>query len=147
MREISVSVSDDLDFTRDGVKNKATTTVTVGLNGIWRELDLTEANEKLVRDILDEFMAAGHKPEETPVPVAGKSKFGPNPEKAAFNEEVRAWCRETGLRNSTGTGWAYQTNTSGADYIGEPLLRKYQAHLNEQAAIREQAAVRPSESR
>jgi hypothetical protein len=136
MREISISVSDDLDFTRDGVKNKATTTVTVGLNGLWRELDLTEANEKLVRDILDELMAAGHKPEEVPVSPNGKSKFGPNPEKAAFNEKVRTWCREAGLRNSSGTGWAYQTNTSGADYIGEPLLRKYQDHLHEQAAAR-----------
>jgi hypothetical protein len=135
MREISVRVSDDLDYIRDGVKNEATTQLTVGLNGIWRELDLTDVNAKLVRDLLEELMAAGHKPEEAPVP-AKSSKFGPNPEKAAFNEEVRAWVRETGLKNSTGTGWAYQTNNSLQDYIGEPLIRKYRAHLDELAAAR-----------
>ena len=129
MREISVRVSDDLDFTRDGVRNEAAVTVTVGLNGAWKELDLTRENEKMVSDILDELMAAGRDPDEQPAPPKERSKFASNPEKAAYNEKLRAWVRATGLKNSSGSGWAYQTNTSLMDYIGEPLRRKYEAHL------------------
>jgi Lsr2 protein len=133
MREISVRIFDDLDFTGDGKRNEAAVLVTVGLNGTWRELDLTEANEKYVLDILERLMAAGREPDEPPkLPEkkhGGVNKFNVDPEKLAFNERVRAWCRETGLKNSTGSGWAYQTNKTLQDYIGEPLLRKYQAYL------------------
>jgi hypothetical protein len=126
MREISVRVSDDLDYKRDGTRNDATVTLTVGLNGTWAELDLTEGNEKLVRDTLGELMAAGHEPAEKPASPVEKNLT----EAAAFNKRLRAWCRETGQRNSSGSGWAYQTNTSGMDYIGEPLARKYQEYLD-----------------
>lgn len=125
MREISVRISDDLDWTRTGARNEAAVTLAVGLDGRWTELDLTEANEKLVRDILDELMAAGHEPEEPPKPPD-------HPGRNAFFAELRQWVRETGLKNSSGTGWAYQTNTSGQDYIGNPLVRKYQAYLDGQ---------------
>lgn len=135
MREISVRIFDDLDFTREGLRNEAVVTLTVGLDGFWRELDLTEANEKMVRDTLDKLMCAGREPKESPLtPAKARGKGpGPNPEKAAFNERLRAWCRQNGVRNASGTGWAYQTNKSGQDYIGEPLIRKYRAYLDEQA--------------
>jgi hypothetical protein len=126
MKEISVRVFDDLDFHRDGIRNEACVTLSIGLNGTWCELDLTEANEKTVRDTLDQLMEAGHDPDVPPVPGA---KRGINPEVTARNERIRAWCRENGLRNSSGTGWAYQTNGKLNDYIGLPLIRKYEAHL------------------
>jgi hypothetical protein len=126
MREISVRVFDDLDYYDNKVRNEASVTLTVGLNGVWRQLDVTEANEKLVRDTLDRLMTAGSEPDEPPAPPTAR---GPNPEKIAYNERLRAWVRQEGLKNSSGTGWAYQTNTSQADYIGQPLIRKYEAHL------------------
>lgn len=129
MREITVKVFDDLDFHEDGTRNEACVTVTVGLNGVWRELDLTEANEKEVRDTLDRLMAAGHEPDETPAPPSGRAI---DPAVVARNEAIRAWCRREGLMNSSGTGYAYQTNTSLADYIGKPLIRRYEAHLRAQ---------------
>ena len=45
MREVKVLVKlyDDLDLALDGTKTVAEHTVTVGLNGVWRELDLSEA--------------------------------------------------------------------------------------------------------
>lgn len=133
MREIQVRVFDDLDFTRDGVRNDASVTLTVGLDGTWRELDLTEANEKYLRDTLGELMKAGREPDEKPTaPAKKRTVFGPDPETVAFNERLRAWVRENGLKNSSGSGWAYQTNESKADYIGEPLLRKYRAYLSDQ---------------
>ncbi len=138
MREISVRVSDDLDFARDGVRHEAAVTLSVGLNGRWAELDLTRENEKLVIDMLDELMTAGHEPDLPPVPAEKRNRFGPNPEKTAFNERLRAWVRATGLKNSSGTGWAYQTNTSQQDYIGQPLVRKYQAFLEETESKRKE---------
>lgn len=132
MREISVRIFDDLDFKENGIRNEACVTLNVGLNGVWRELDVTAANEKEIRDTLDRLMAAGHEPEVPPEPPSTRSKFGPNPEKAAYNERLREWVRETGMKNSSGSGWAYQTNVSLADYIGEPLIRKYEKHLAEQ---------------
>lgn len=126
MKEISVRAFDDLDFHECGLRNEACVTLAVGLNGTWRELDLTEGNEKLVRNALERFMAAGSEPAETPQPVK------PLAQAAARNERIRAWCRETGRRNSSGTGWAYQTNTSQADYFGLPLIREYEAYLTAQ---------------
>lgn len=126
MREISVRVSDDLDYKRDGTRNDAAVTLTVGLNGTWAELDLTEANEKLVRDTVGELMAAGHEPEDAPA----EPEENHLTEKVAFNRRLRAWCRDNGLKNSSGSGWAYQTNTTGLDYIGRPLARKYQEYLD-----------------
>jgi hypothetical protein len=135
MKEITVKAYDDLDFNRDNVRNEAAVTLIIGLNGSWRELDLTEHNEKLVRDILDELMAAGREPgEEVKVPSVKHKKTGPpDPAKIAFNEELREWCRENKIMNSSGTGYAYQTNNSLQDYIGQPLLRRYQAYLAGQA--------------
>jgi hypothetical protein len=126
MKEISVRVFDDLDFHECGTRNEACVTVTIGLNGTWRELDLTEVNEKLVRDTLERFMIPGSEPKEVPQPVS------PQAQAAARNARIRAWCQKTGRRNSSGTGWAYQTNTSQADYFGLPLLREYEAYLAEQ---------------
>ena len=136
MREISVRIFDDLDFYEDGSRHEACVTVTVGLNGTWRELDLTEVNEKEVRDTLERLMAAGHKPDETPVPPSA-AKGSINPEVIARNEAIRAWCRATGLMNSSGSGYAYQTNASLSDYIGKPLIRKYEAHLAEKKQNKE----------
>lgn len=132
MREISVRIFDDLDFKENGTRNEACVTLNIGLNGVWRELDVTAENEKEIRDTLDRLMSAGREPEVAPEPPSARSKFGPNPAKAAYNERLREWVRETGLKNSSGSGWAYQTNVSLADYIGEPLIRKYEAHLKAQ---------------
>lgn len=139
MKEITVKAYDDLDYRDHGERNEAAVTVTIGLDGAWRELDLTEVNEKAIKDILCPLMAVGREPEDPPVPPAKHKKTGPpDPAKAAFNEELRAWCRENGIRNSSGTGYAYQTNGSLQDYIGQPLLRRYQAYLAGQAGNREE---------
>lgn len=132
MKEISVRVFDDLDFHEEGLRNDACVTVVIGLDGAWRELDLTEVNEKEVRDTLERLMAAGHEPDQAPRPPVAP-RVSVNPEVVARNEAIRAWCRSTGLMNSSGTGYAYQTNTSQADYIGRPLVRRYEAYLAEQA--------------
>lgn len=125
MREITVKVFDDLDFHEYGERNEACATVTVGLNGTWRELEVTEKNEKEVRATLERLMAAGHDPDH---PVMPPKNAAPA-EVIARNEAIRDWCRETGLMNSSGTGYAYQTNTTLLNYIGKPLIRKYEEYL------------------
>ena len=129
MREISIRVFDDLDFHRDGSRNEACIQLTVGLNGTWRELELTEENGKEVRDTLERLMAAGSEPG----PPASRPAIRGNAssEAAARNKAIRAWCRENGLMNSSGTGYAYETNSSQKDYVGQPLIRKYEAYLAE----------------
>ena len=134
MKEISVRVWDDLDYQEDGTRNEACETVMVGLNGRWRELDLTEENGKEVRGTLERLMAAGSEPE---FPVAPPSPASETAEVIERNRAIRAWCREQGLMNSSGSGYAYQTNGSLKDYIGKPLLRRYEAYLAGQQAAKE----------
>lgn len=126
MREIQVRVFDDLDYSREGLKNEASATITVGLNGTWRELDVTEANEKMIRDLLHPVLSAGHEP-DSPVPVQARQVH--DSQRMAFLKNLREWVRAQGLRNPENTGWAYQTGASLSYYYSRDLLDKYQAYL------------------
>jgi len=128
MREITVKIYDDLDFRTDGSRNEAAGTITVGLDGIWRELDVTDVNEKGIRDTIERLFAAGREPETPPEP---RPKGSPDPAIIRRNQEIRQWCQDNGIMNSSGTGYAYQTNGSKQDYIGRPLLRRYENYLAE----------------
>jgi hypothetical protein len=135
MKEILVKVFDDLDFTRHGERNEATGTLAVGLEGIWSELDLSAENEKRVRELLGELMAAGHDPDKTPsASHTGSKKYTPPTEETfAFYEGLRAWVRANGWKNRARTGWAYQTNKTLQYYYSVKLKQEYQAYLAEQA--------------
>jgi hypothetical protein len=131
MKEIAVRIFDDLDYHESQVRHEACATLTIGLNGAWRELDLTEVNEKKVRDTLEPLMAAGREPEKPPVPPEAVKRT--DPVRAEYMRKLREWVRAAGLRNKEGTGWAYQTGESLSYYYSRELLDRYQAHLDEQA--------------
>lgn len=133
MKEISVRVFDDLDYARDGLRNEAVTTITVGLDGTWRELDLTRDNEKSVRAVLEELLNAGRERGEAPVLPAKRIYHAPRPERANFFKGLREWCQQTGRRNAADTGWAYQTSISLQYYYGKEVVEQYQAYLDQQA--------------
>ena len=84
MQEVvtQVKVWDDLAYSRDKSKEEASHTVTVGLNGTWRELDLTRDNEKSVRAVLEELLNAGRERGEAPVLPAKRIFHAPRPERA-----------------------------------------------------------------
>ena len=131
MREITVKIFDDLDYFDCGARNEADGgRLTIGLDGQWRELELTENNVKLVRETMDRLMTAGHKPDDTPASPR-REYTHPDPERVAFFKGLRDWCKETHRRNTADTGWAFQTNDSLKHYYSEPLKAAYRAHLDE----------------
>lgn len=122
MREISVKVWDDLDYAGEGLKNEAAITVTVGLNGVWRELDLSQANHDSVQQMLKRWMDAGHPPETEPRAGDPKRRDKAAPE-FAYGRGLREFAEKHGYR--------YRTET-GKYYYSVALKRAYAEHLKEQ---------------
>lgn len=60
MKTVEVRLWDDLS---DPKTVEATQTLTVGLDGTWAELDLSEDNAKALREAVQRYMKAGHEPE------------------------------------------------------------------------------------
>lgn len=89
-RTVEVRLWDDLSDPRTV---EATTTLTVGLNGEWKELDLTSENEKMLRDIIQPYMDAGHEPGEAPV---APRKVTPREKSITWWAGLRAYARERG---------------------------------------------------
>jgi Lsr2 len=120
-----VKINDDLDFTRDGTETEAVVTVTVGLNGIWRELDLSEANDAGLQAVIQPYLDAGRPPEEDPAQKK-KKKTGATPgyhipaETIEYGKRLRAFAQENGFR--------YLTDT-GKYYYSQRLKKAYAAHL------------------
>ncbi len=135
MREISVRIFDDLDYNRNQSRNEAVVTVTIGLDGVWRELDLTRENEEIVRATIRPLMRAGHDLEGASAAELPNRRPYTKPDhgRVKFLRGLRQWCHDTGQRNSSGSGWAYQTNDTLKYYYGTRLIARYQAYLNEQA--------------
>ena len=130
MKEIIVRAFDDLDYTRTGERNEASATVVIGLDGSWRELDLTKVNDEIIRHALEEWMEAGREPENEPVPPRRTHyKYNAAPEQVEFFRGLREWCKAENRMNSAGTGWAYQTNKTLKYYYSEKLKREYREYL------------------
>jgi len=125
MREIvtQIRIYDDLDHARDKSKNEAAHTVTVGLNGVWRELDLSEDHHKELIALLQPYQDAGHVPAEAPKPndpLRGKRS---SPE-FAYMQGMREFAKANNLRYVTSTGKFYYSTS---------LRKAYAEHLAKEA--------------
>ena len=118
MKQVEVKAYDDLDWSEKQQKNEAATTVTVGLDGRWIELDLTQAHATELVRYLDRYMTAGNRPTKPPVlrsassPRAGGREFGRN---------RLAWVNAN--------GWPEVTTR----YMPMAAKKAYEAHLLAQA--------------
>lgn len=90
---------DDLDQ-----ESTANQTVTVGLNGRWVELDLTDQHVKELEEILEVYFTAGRKPDRAGTPVVRTRSNKPNPSQGSAartepGEETaaRKWCLNQGI--------------------------------------------------
>ncbi len=128
MREVSIRIYDDLDYARDKTRNEATVSVLVGLDGMWAELDLGEANMEKVRQTLQRWMSAGHSPETPPPARRSGRRPGPQgkipPESLARGKAIRAFAAVRGFSTTTANG-------SGKTYYSDPLKRAFERAVRE----------------
>ena len=128
MKEMQVIVSDDIIFADTGKRVTADETVILSLDGKRVELDLCESNAKELRELLDPWLNAGHKPESTPAsPPARKTLKGEGVLKAGRLRmaELRQWVDENHVRSlSPPDRPAYLTRT-GKNYSPDWLLHAY----------------------
>jgi hypothetical protein len=123
MQELVPRLWDDLDF-RSGKKTEAQETLTIGIDGWWVEVDLTDEHAKQLRDAVMPLMEAGRRLREPPKPVpdhkAGTVARGP-----AHGKAMRSFADAHGLQDdykkkSDGSGYSYSTK----------LKRAYAAAVN-----------------
>lgn len=116
MKEQVVAVSDDVHFKQEGKRVQATTTVSLGYQGEWRELDLTDAHDQELYDAIRKFWDAGAKIDQ---PVRHKRPDrAPSPARRKFLRELRAWA------DSQGRSQIYRT-TTGSHYYPVALRAEF----------------------
>jgi len=107
---IKLKLVDDLDKVTDAAE-----TVTIGLNGEWRELDLSEANAQQIRDDIQRYWDAGREPDG---PVLrrdrrpGKPRYGQQ-----FYKGFRKWADEHGIKYETPGGNSYYRDNDIKAYL------------------------------
>lgn len=137
MKELQLVLSDDLTYATTGERVPADESVTISLDGRTRELDLTAAHAKELRDILDPYMKAGHVPGNEPnlTSPEGKRIKKPTPsliEARAEQKKIRDWADSMGLKSPDGKRPIYRTE-SGGYYYSYKLLKEYEAYLQRAA--------------
>lgn len=132
---------DDL-HARDGRKVLAARTVSVGVDGQWFDLDLTEENIAALAEVLDPYIAVAEK-RSTPPPVKRKAnsvsvaeaddkipmfknvllKHAVGISRIKYYAEARAWLESEGITvpKPDGVNYRYQ----------EDWLSRYEKHLDE----------------
>lgn len=131
MKELQLVLSDDLTFATTGERIPADESVTISIDGRARELDLTAAHAKELRDILDPYMKAGHVPGNEPnlTSPEGKRIKKPTPsliEARAEQKKIRDYADARGLKSPDGKRPIYRTE-GGGYYYPHSLVVEYQA--------------------
>lgn len=107
MKELIPVAFDDLHFKEEGDKVAAHATITLGLEGEWYELDLTEDHIAELNSVLSRWIKAANKPN-------GGVKL-----KQAYNyhRNMRTWANEVGMQDEyfkIPTGYKYSTKLRDA---------------------------------
>lgn len=107
-----------------GTEERADVTRMIGLDGEWRELDLTQAHDKELREALGKWWEHARKPGGPPLPEHSPGDGGR--ESRQFWKGFRDWCdrQEPPRSYLTSTGKFYYRRGDVADY---------RVHLGEQA--------------
>jgi Lsr2 len=87
-REVAIRIWDDVIREETGGKVEASVTVTIGLDGLWTELDLTAENDAQLREELSRWLRAGR-----PVKAPERLAREPREKKSYPGLRLREWER------------------------------------------------------
>jgi hypothetical protein len=99
MQEVSVRLLDDYDHFHAGKKTDVEPgqqPVYIGLDGSWFELDLSELNDRVLRESLSAWIAAGRPVKEARRPRPAGLKTGSTAEGKNRRRRMRAYADEHG---------------------------------------------------
>lgn len=120
MREVAVKIWDDIDFAGNGTRVEAAVTITIGLDGTEREMDLSETNHRELLRFLEPYLKAGRTPGQP-------GKTGSASRKKAVPHEYMEGMRIFAKDN----GFSYITK-KGQYYYPVKLRNAYKEYLNNQ---------------
>lgn len=133
MRELQISVSDDLTYSLTGERVPAEETILLSLDGQTRELDLTSEHATELRELLSDYLKAGHTPGEQPS-KPGEAERKPHrsvrrpPDLKtgrARMAKLRDWVDENHVRGLSGPDRPAYLTTTGKNYAPDWLLKAY----------------------
>lgn len=124
MQELIPAIWDDLDYA-EGRKSAADRSVTLSLNGLRVELDLTWKHNTELEEFLEPYLTAGRK-------VAGSHSKAPTPggdlrEKRRYNKGMKEFADARGLEYTVGP--AKGPHKAGKIYWPKKTRDAYAAHL------------------
>lgn len=132
MRELQVTVSDDLTYMLTGERVPATETIQLSLDGEARELDLTSEHASELRELLADYLKAGHSPGVQPARPGEtrkphRSPASPRGLKTGRERmaKLRDWVDENHIRGLTGPDRPAYLTTTGKHYGPDWLLKAY----------------------
>jgi Lsr2 len=157
VKEVIIQSWDDYDLLHDGRKVHAENTVRIGIDGKWRELDLSDANVAKLRGMFDPWWLCGRTPdkevrearngtwrpdrEDADIePAPGVGKRG-SPERRAYLAGLREWADANGhnyTSKATVPGGAH-----GSFYYPRKLVTAYNEYLRQQAMLNEAEQKEP----
>ena len=139
MRELLPVVSDDLTWTEEKVREPAAHTRYVGLDGVWKEVDLTDDHDAELTRFIGRYMAAGRKPEAPPKPerrAAGtreksryKSERPHGRRTREYYDGLIAYVNERGITKRDGTGRPAYEGRDGSKDFPTWLVEEYDVYL------------------
>ena len=124
MKELQIVLSDDLIYTQTGRRVPADETVVLSLDGKRRELDLTEEHAKELRDMLNPWLSAGHKPETEPSSPVKSPPKGLTAGRERMTK-LREWVDDNHVRGRSGPDRPAYLTTTGKNYAPDWLLKAY----------------------
>lgn len=127
MRELQLILSDDLTYAQTGERVQADETVVIALDSVTRELDLTAANAKKLRELMRPYLEAGHAPGQQSATSEEKSRDSRLVTARARQKAMREFADALGLRSDDGERPVYIT-PGGAYYYSNKLKQMYEAH-------------------
>ena len=123
MKQVKIAVYDDIEYRLNKRLIEAKRTLTIGLEGEWREIDLSESNLQAFSEAFGIYWAHSSPPGEVLQPAGTRNSA----EHRSYFKEMRAWA------DAQGRGSEYEKHKSGFRHSVQ-LRRDYDAHLKAQAA-------------
>lgn len=164
MKEVIITEWDDYDLLHDGRKVHAPNTVVIGIDGKWREMDLSDENMEKLHAMFDPWWLCGRTPEseigkgalernrravEASLPGAGHNGAEPSnkrhgtPERRAYLLALRQWADARGLNYTTK---ATEGNVHGSYYYPKTLVDAYNEYLEQQVLLEKAGQDREQEA-